>query len=97
MKSKKILVVFVFLIVLSILFSVKVFASYGYIDRETWLHYKVVGDEITITGVEKGITKVDIPETIDGKTVTIIGQGAFNGRNDIVSITIPNTVTIKRN
>ena len=92
MKSKKILVVFVFLIVLSILFSVKVFASYGYIDRETRLHYKVVGDEITITGVEEGITKVDIPETIEGKTVTTIGQQAFYGRNDIVSITIPNTV-----
>ena len=92
MKSKKILVVFVFLILLSILFSVKVFAVEEYLDRETRLHYKVVGDEITITGVEEGITKVDIPETIEGKTVTTIGQQAFYGRNDIVSITIPNTV-----
>ena len=92
MKSKKILVVFVFLILLSILFSVKVFAVEEYLDRETRLHYKVVGDEITITGVEEGITKVDIPETIEGKTVTTIGEGAFYGRNDIVSITIPNTV-----
>lgn len=92
MKSKKILVVFVFLILLSIVFSVKVFAVEEYLDRETRLHYKVVGNEITISGVEEGITKVDIPETIEGKTVTTIGQGAFDRRNDIVSITIPNTV-----
>ena len=94
MKSKKILVVFVFLILLSILFSVKVFAVEEYLDRETRLHYKVVGDEITITGVEEGITKVDIPETIEGKTVTTIGQQAFLYRNDIVSVEIPNTVKI---
>ena len=94
MKSKKILVVFVFLILLSILFSVKVFAVEEYLDQQTRLHYKVVGNEITISGVEEGITKVDIPETIEGKTVTTIGQQAFLYRNDIVSITIPNTVKI---
>ena len=94
MKSKKILVIFVFLILLSILFSVKVFAVEEYLDQQTRLHYKVVGNEITISGVEEGITKVDIPETIEGKTVTTIGQQAFLYRNDIVSITIPNTVKI---
>ncbi len=94
MKSKKILVVFAFLILLSILFSVKVFAVEEYLDQQTRLHYKVVGNEITISGVEEGITKVDIPETIDGKAVTTIGQQAFLYRNDIVSITIPNTVKI---
>lgn len=94
MKSKKILVVFVFLILLSIVFSVKVFAVEEYLDQQTRLRYKVVGNEITISGVEEGITKVNIPETIEGKTVTTIGQQAFLYRNDIVSITIPNTVKI---
>ena len=51
MKSKKILVVFVFLILLSIVFSVKVFAVEEYLDQQTRLHYKVVGNEITISGV----------------------------------------------
>ena len=94
MKRKKILVVFVFLILLSILVSVKVFTVEEYLDQQTRLHYKVVGNEITISGVEEGITKVDIPETIEGKTVTTIGQQAFLYRNDIVSITIPDTVKI---
>lgn len=94
MKSKKILVASTFLILLSLLFSGKVFAVEEYIDRETRLHYKVVGDEITISGVDEKITKINIPQTIDGKTVTTIGRQAFLDRNDIVSITLPDTVKI---
>ena len=92
MKSKKILVVFVFLILLSILFSVKVFAVEEYIDRTTGFHFKIVGNEITITGAEDYVKVVDIPSTIDGKNVTTIGSFAFDGRNDILQITIPETV-----
>ena len=40
------------------------------------LNYKVVGNEITITGVKEGITTVNIPSTIEGKTVTTIGKSA---------------------
>lgn len=41
------------------------------------LNYKVVGNEITITGVKQGITTVNIPSTIEGKTITTIGESAF--------------------
>ena len=89
MKSKKILVIFAFLIVLSILFSVKVFAVDEYIDRTTGFHFKIVGNEITITGAEDDVKVANIPSTIDGKNVTTIGSYAFFGRNDILKITIP--------
>ena len=92
MKSKKILVVFVFLILLSIVFSVKVFAVEEYIDRTTGFHFKIVGNEITITGAEDDVKVANIPSTIDGKNVTTIGNNAFDGRNDILQITIPETV-----
>lgn len=92
MKSKKILVVFVFLILLSIVFSVKVFAVEEYIDRTTGFHFKIVGNEITITGAEDDVKVANIPSTIDGKNVTTIGSYAFFGRNDILKITIPETV-----
>ena len=92
MKSKKILVVFVFLILLSILFSVKVFAVEEYIDRTNGFHFKIVGNEITITGAEDDVKVANIPSTIDGKNVTTIGSYAFFGRNDILKITIPETV-----
>ena len=51
--------------------------------------------EITISGVEEGITKVDIPETIEGKTVTTIGQQAFLYRNDIKKDLIQHVDTYK--
>ena len=92
MKSKKILVVFVFLIILPILFSVKVFAVEEYIDRTTGFHFKIVGNEITITGAENDVKVANIPSTIDGKNVTTIGSYAFFERNDILKITIPETV-----
>ena len=92
MKSKKILVIFAFLIVLSILFSVKVFAVDEYIDRTTGFHFKIVGNEITITGAEDDVKVANIPSTIYGKNVTTIGSYAFFGRNDILKITIPETV-----
>ena len=92
MKSKKILVVFVFLILLSIVFSVKVFAVEEYIDRTTGFHFKIVGNEITITGAEDDVKVANIPSTKKKKNVTTIGSYAFFGRNDILKITIPETV-----
>lgn len=92
MKKKKVFALLFLVIFIVLLLRVESFAEVGYTDKETRLIYKVVGDEITIAGVEKGITKVNIPSTIDGKTVTTIGSYAFSGRNDITNITIPNTI-----
>lgn len=36
---------------------------------------------------------VNIPATIDGKSVTAIGVGAFQGNTKITSVSLPNTVT----
>jgi len=47
---------------------------------------------ITITGYTGTDANVVIPATIDGKTVTAIGQTAFRGRL-LESVTIPETVT----
>ena len=46
----------------------------------------------TITGYTGTDTTVEIPETIDGYTVTAIGDHAFSGTK-IESVTIPETVT----
>ena len=44
---------------------------------------------------EKGMTlvEIDIPQTIDGETITAIANGAFQDCSQIQAITIPETVT----
>ncbi|GAA0377773.1 leucine-rich repeat protein [Bacillus horti] len=50
-------------------------------------------DTVTITGYDDYATKdVVIPQLIDGKTVTVIGEGAFAFKG-LTSVTIPDSVT----
>ena len=57
------------------------------------LEYSVLGDgTVEITGYNGSAEKVDIPKTIDGKTVTKIGVSAFEDCTNFKSITIPDSV-----
>lgn len=56
--------------------------------------YTVYGNSITITDYPISATGVvEIPSTIDGKSVTKIGDSAFAGCVSIVSVDIPAGVT----
>ena len=46
---------------------------------------------VSYTGTDATIV---IPETIEGMTVTKIGEGAFEGNTTLQSITLPDTITI---
>ena len=48
---------------------------------------------VEITGYSGSAEKVDIPEKIDGKSVTSIGNYAFSGHSSFTNVTIPNGVT----
>ena len=55
--------------------------------------YSVLDDgTVKITKYNGSAEKVDIPEKIDGKRVTSIGESAFNGCTSLTGITIPNGV-----
>ena len=56
--------------------------------------YTVDGNgNATITGYSGGVAALFIPETIDGHTVTAIGNRAFKGNLRLAAVTIPDAVT----
>lgn len=55
--------------------------------------YSISGNEATITGYSGSATSITIPDTLDGKPVTSIGQAAFGFCYNLKSVTIPDSVT----
>ena len=54
--------------------------------------YSYTGSSATITGYTGSGGSVNIPSTIDGKTVTAIAWAAFSNKN-ITSVTLPDSIT----
>ncbi len=57
------------------------------------LYYKEYGSSIAIVGCNEDVTSIEIPEEINGKPVTRIGNSAFQGCTSLTAITIPDSVT----
>ena len=49
---------------------------------------------IEITGYEGGVRHLVIPEAIEELPVRSIGKGAFSGRDDLISVELPETIEI---
>ena len=57
------------------------------------LEYTISGNEVTITKYTGSAAEIDIPEKIEGKPVTTIGDEAFRECISLTGITIPDSVT----
>jgi hypothetical protein len=58
------------------------------------IKYKITGDEVAITDYDTEASgELTIPATIEGKTVTSIGEQTFYNCTSLTGITIPDSVT----
>src|SRR5699024_10851284 len=58
------------------------------------LTYEINNDNtITITGCNTSVTDVTIPAEIDGRSVTSIGEFAFDGCSSLISVDISDNIT----
>lgn len=58
-----------------------------------YLTYRKYSDHITITDCDASVEHVEVPDEIDGITVTEIGSYAFD-RCELTSIVLPDTITL---
>ncbi len=86
---KKIITIFLTIVLLS---GIYIFNSYGATSSD--YTYKVLNDNtVEITKYTGSETVLTIPDTLDNKTVTSIGETAFELKTKITSVTIPDTIT----
>lgn len=54
--------------------------------------YKVINNEIEITSYLENQPAVIVPAAIEGLPVTVIGRYAFEGKNELLEVTLPETL-----
>lgn len=78
-------------ILLSMLFSLPVSAATANVQGD--FTYEILQDDTAVITAYKGQSEtVDIPETVDGHSVSQIGTKAFEYNKIINSVVLPNTV-----
>ena len=90
--SKKILSVVLALTIMLAIAPVSVFAQDDVLSHLT---YEINNGEVTISACDESISgDVIIPDTIDGYPVTTIGEWAFGEHESLITVTIPESVTL---
>lgn len=81
------------IVVLCLLLSVLITGC----EKETLTYndftYSVTGNHVTIESYNGEDTELTIPDEIDGKKVTSIGEKAFTEKTNLTKVTLPDTIT----
>ncbi len=63
-------------------------------DEELWSYYDYGDGVVAVTLTDKTVESAEVPQKIDGKTVTMIEVDCFNGCENLKSVKIPDTITV---
>ncbi|MDF2534670.1 MAG: Fibronectin type domain [Bacillales bacterium] len=94
-KIKKLTILAAILVLINLCINfngMSVFAATG-TDQNGFTWQSGNGSTCYITGYTGGATNITIPSSIDGYTVTGVGNLAFNGKTTLTNVSIPSTVT----
>ncbi len=91
MKAKKALSALLSLCM--IITAIPTFSLTAYAETEGDFEYSVSDSKATITKYNGSDAELDVPSTLGGYPVTVIGDYAFNGCSSLTSITISESVT----
>lgn len=83
-------------VALALVMMLSVFSVMSLAEEATAVVYEVVSEEektCKIVGAELGITELNIPAEVDGYKVVAIANYAFDKNPELISISIPDTVT----
>ncbi len=61
-------------------------------DPASYEYEALSGDTVKITGYKGTASAISIPDKIDGKSVTVIGENAFQGLESLVSVKLPESI-----
>lgn len=92
--TKKRISLFMFMVVFAVIICMGNAITEAYAETYDDFEYTKTDDGITITKYTGSALEVDIPDEIDGASVVAIGDSAFYLHNKIISVDIPETVTV---
>ncbi len=91
--KKRVLLRWTLCVVLTLVLAISLLATAALADTDGGWEYEVVDGKATVIGYNGNATTLTIPSTLGGYPVTGIGEWAFSSHQELISVTIPSSVT----
>lgn len=70
------------------------FAEYGQSEDGLWNYNTYEDGTVSVSLIDKTAETADVPEKVNGMTVTMVEVDCFNGCENLKTVTLPDTITV---